>query len=104
MSSLSNFVSDPLDDLPPPSRKRKPLSQSQLDDFLEAAEERPALTEVVGRRGKAELLGNSGRMKFLTIMQRKYPLRMRRLVKDLEWLRKNASKNGLDPAEIRYML
>ena len=33
-----------------------------------------------------------------------YPLRFRRLAKDIEWLRKQAQKYGMDPEEVRWLL
>lgn len=99
---------DPIEDVPPSSRNdRRPLSQRQLDDFLEAAEERPLLTEPTPREAPKtdpNLLGEAGRRKFFGLMMKKYPMRTRRLIKDLEWFRKQAAKNGLDPADVRWML
>lgn len=34
----------------------------------------------------------------------RYPLRFRRLAKDIEWLRKQAQKYGMDPEEVRWLL
>jgi len=32
------------------------------------------------------------------------PLRFRRLAKDIEWLRKQAQKYGMDPEDVRWLL
>lgn len=65
-------------------RRRRPLEDSDIDDFMLSAESRddPLWSEIEGY-----LKGD---------LRRRYPVRSAKLLKELRWLRKRAERDGLD--------
>lgn len=85
----------------PAYSQRRPLEDNDVEDFIRAAEERPPIYQ---RGGSRRMLRVSTQDSFLQSVRRMYPLRVRRLQRDVEWLRRQAVKQGIDPDEVRWML
>lgn len=77
---------------------RRTLGESDVRAFVEAAE--------IGdkREGPARYSGGANRSGFIRMLSFKYPGRMRRLGKDLDWLRRQAKKEGLTDEDVRCLL
>ena len=79
----------------PPVRSRRALGEDDVDSFIRASTTRDTARP---RSGASE------RSKFLRWVGARYPMRLRRLGRDLDWLRKQARKYGLDEDEIKWLL
>ena len=79
------------------------LAPTDLDAFLDAAESRDEPVRVVPHRMPRHARPQTAQ-RFLSEVHTLNPLRLRRLRRDLRWLRKLAEKAGIDPHEIGYYL
>jgi hypothetical protein len=86
------------------NRDPRPLDDDDIDSFLLASGEAREQHRKEMERAHPPRTFGFERVAFLKWVRQRHPGRLERLGRELDWLRREARKYGINPEEIRWLL